>query len=64
MTQAALARLVFGLDPGVCVSSPRIFTNGTNVFVDPEITEDVRAGLRARGETVKDETSPRARPCR
>jgi len=56
VTQAAVARLVFGLDPAVCVSSPRIFTNGTDVFVDPEISEDVRAGLRARGESVKDET--------
>jgi len=55
VTQAALARLVFGLDPAACVSSPRIFTNGVDVFVDPEISEDVRAGLRARGESVKDE---------
>ena len=52
VTQATLARLIFGLDPSVCVGSPRIFTNGKDVLVEPEIPEDVRAGLRARGETV------------
>jgi gamma-glutamyltranspeptidase/glutathione hydrolase len=55
VTQATLARLVFGFDPGVCVSAPRIFTNGVNMVVDPEISEDVRAGLRLRGETVEQE---------
>lgn len=53
VTQAALARLVFGLDPGACVSAPRIYTNGQNLVVDPEISEDVRAALRLRGETVE-----------
>jgi gamma-glutamyltranspeptidase/glutathione hydrolase len=52
VTQAALARLVFGLDPSTCVSAPRIFTNGKEIFVEPDVVEDVRAGLRARGETV------------
>lgn len=55
VTQATLARLVFGLDPGACVSAPRIYTNGANLVVDPEITEDVRAALRLRGETVEPE---------
>jgi gamma-glutamyltranspeptidase/glutathione hydrolase len=56
VTQAAIARLVFGLDPGACVSSPRMYTNGSNLSVDPEVTEDVRAALRLRGETVEVET--------
>jgi gamma-glutamyltranspeptidase/glutathione hydrolase len=55
VTQATLARLIFGLDASACVSSPRIFTNGKEVMVEPEFAEDVRAGLRARGETVTDE---------
>jgi gamma-glutamyltranspeptidase/glutathione hydrolase len=56
VTQAALARLIFGLDPGVCVSAPRMYTNGANLVVDPEVAEDVRAALRLRGETVEQET--------
>jgi gamma-glutamyltranspeptidase/glutathione hydrolase len=54
-TQAALARLVFGLDPSVCVSSPRFHAQGVDLLVDPDVTMDVREGLRARGETVKDD---------
>ncbi|WP_394824217.1 gamma-glutamyltransferase family protein [Pendulispora albinea] len=55
--QATLARLVFQMDPGACVSSPRIFVHGASpeVLVDPEIAEDVRAGMRARGEQVREE---------
>ena len=55
--QATLARLVFQMDPGACVSAPRIFVHGATpeVLVDPEIAEDVRAGMRARGETVREE---------
>jgi gamma-glutamyltranspeptidase / glutathione hydrolase len=53
VTQATIARLVFGLDPGACVSAPRMYTNGSNLSVDPEITEDVRANLRLRQETVE-----------
>ncbi|MDB4998681.1 MAG: Gamma-glutamyltranspeptidase [Myxococcaceae bacterium] len=55
--QATLARLVFDLDPTACISAPRIAVNGTNaeIFLEPEIAEDVRAGLRARGEQTKDE---------
>ncbi len=54
-TQALFARLVFGLDASACVSAPRIYTSGADVFLDPEISEDVRVGLAARGETVRDE---------
>ncbi len=56
VTQAAVARLVFGLDPGACVGAPRMYTNGANLVVDPEVAEDVRAALRLRGETVEQET--------
>ncbi len=52
VTQAALARLVFGLDPQTCVSAPRIYTNGTVLYVDPEVPDDVRVGLRNAGETL------------
>lgn len=54
-TQAMFARLVFGFDASACVSAPRFYTSGTELFLEPDITEDVRVGLAARGETVKDE---------
>ena len=54
-TQAALARLLFDLDPGACVSHPRVHTQGATLFVDPDVAPDVRDGLRARGETVNEE---------
>jgi gamma-glutamyltranspeptidase/glutathione hydrolase len=54
-TQAALARLLFDLDPNACVSHPRMHTQGATLLVDPDMAPDVRDGLRARGETVKDE---------
>jgi gamma-glutamyltranspeptidase/glutathione hydrolase len=54
-TQAALARLVFGLDPAACVSHPRVHTQGTTLFVDADMVADVRESLRLRGENVKDE---------
>ena len=54
-TQAILARLLFDLDPSACVSHPRVHTQGAALLVDPEMVVDVREGLRARGETVKDE---------
>jgi gamma-glutamyltranspeptidase/glutathione hydrolase len=54
-TQVALARLLFGKDPNECVSSPRIHVQGTELLADPQISVDVRKGLEARGETVKDE---------
>jgi gamma-glutamyltranspeptidase/glutathione hydrolase len=55
VTQAALARLVFGMDPQACVSAPRIYTNGTVLYLDPEVPEDVRVGLRNAGETLLNE---------
>ena len=55
VTQAALARLVFNFDPGACVSAPRMYTHGSNLVVDPEVSEDTRAALRLRGETVAQE---------
>ncbi len=57
VTQAALGRLVFGLDPAACVGAPRIFVNGgaPDVWMEPEIAEDVREGMRSRGEALKDE---------
>jgi gamma-glutamyltranspeptidase/glutathione hydrolase len=55
VTQAAVARLVFGLDPNACVSSPRFHTQGVDLFVDSEIALDVRENLTARGERVKDD---------
>jgi len=62
VTQAALARLVFGLDPSACVSAPRIHVGGpsTELLLPSEVVEDVRAGLRARGENVKDDPYPYA----
>ncbi|MBX3197305.1 MAG: gamma-glutamyltransferase [Labilithrix sp.] len=54
-TQAALARLVFGLDPSACVSAPRFHTQGVELFVDTDAPADVRVGLEKRGETVRDE---------
>ena len=54
-TQAALARLLFDLDPSACVSHPRVHTQGATLLVDPDVAPDVRDGLRARGETVSDE---------
>jgi gamma-glutamyltranspeptidase/glutathione hydrolase len=55
VTQATLARLIFDLDPMACVSHPRIHTQGADVMAEKEITVDVRKGLEARGESVKDE---------
>jgi gamma-glutamyltranspeptidase / glutathione hydrolase len=60
VTQATLSRLIFGMDAAACVSAPRIFVSGATpeILVESEVTEDVRAGLRARGEVVKDELMP------
>ncbi len=62
VTQAILGRLVFGLDPSACVSTPRIHVTGNSaeLVVDTDIVEDVRAGLRERGESLKDERYPHA----
>ncbi len=58
--QAALARLVFGLDPGACVSAPRIHVDAAapELLVPSEVPDDVRQGLRARGEQVRPEPYP------
>lgn len=60
VTQATLSRLIFGMDAAACVSAPRIFVSGATpeILVESEVAEDVRAGLRARGEKVKDELMP------
>jgi gamma-glutamyltranspeptidase / glutathione hydrolase len=60
VTQAVLARLIFGLDPSACVSAPRIHVSSGSpeLTVDTDLVEDVRAGLRARGETLKEESYP------
>lgn len=55
VTQATVARLLFGLDPSACVSHPRIHVQGKDLLVDKEIAPDVRVSLEARGETVKEE---------
>ena len=57
VTQTTLARLIFHMDPSACVSSPRIAVDGSgaSLFLEPEFSEDVRSGLKARGEDVKDE---------
>jgi len=56
VTQATLCRLVFGLDPTACISAPRFFTGTSSEMVlEPEFSRDVRDGLVARGETLKDE---------
>ena len=60
VTQAVLARLVFGLDPGACVSAPRVHVDGPTpeLLLPSDVPEDVRQGLRARGETVREERYP------
>lgn len=56
VSQALLARLLFNLEPSACVSTPRVHVGpGRELFVDPEIAADVRAGLAARGEEPRDE---------
>ncbi len=51
VTQAVLARLVFGLDPSASISSPRVHLGSQGeLLIEQEIVEDVRAGLRAKGE--------------
>ena len=49
--------LAAGLDPNQCVSAPRIFVSaeGPDLWVDPDVVEDVRAGLRAKGDNVREE---------
>ncbi len=59
VTQMTMCRLVFGLDPNACLSSSRVHVSSTTeLTVEPDLTEDVRAGLKARGETVKESAIP------
>jgi gamma-glutamyltranspeptidase/glutathione hydrolase len=59
VTQMTMCRLVFGLDPNACLASSRIHVSGANeMSVEPDLTEDVRAGLKARGEVVKESAIP------
>ncbi len=60
VAQATLARLIFGMDPGACVSAPRMHVDGPTpeLLIPNDVPEDVRQGLRARGETVRDERYP------
>ena len=55
VTQAALARLLFEMDPNACVASPRIHVQGADILVDKEIAMDVRDALKTKGESVKEE---------
>jgi gamma-glutamyltranspeptidase/glutathione hydrolase len=56
VTQAALCRLVFARDPSACVSLPRMHVAMSGeLFVERDVPEDVREGLKKRGEPVKDE---------
>jgi gamma-glutamyltranspeptidase / glutathione hydrolase len=52
VTQAVLARLIFGHDPTAAVSAPRlhIAPNG-GISLESDTPEDVRRGLEAKGET-------------
>ena len=55
VTQATIARLVFGLDPSACVSAPRVHVSTSpDLVFESDIPEDVRAGLKARGEVLKE----------
>jgi gamma-glutamyltranspeptidase / glutathione hydrolase len=57
VTQVTLARLIFGLDPSACVSAPRIHVASASpeLALEGDVVEDVRAGLRSSGESLKDE---------
>lgn len=55
VTQATLARLLFDQDPVACVSHPRVHVSGQDLYVEKAVVPDVRLGLAARGESVKDE---------
>jgi gamma-glutamyltranspeptidase/glutathione hydrolase len=59
VTEMALCRLVFGLDPSVCLASTRIHVGtGPELQIEPDMPEDVRWGLKARGETLKEWSFP------
>jgi gamma-glutamyltranspeptidase/glutathione hydrolase len=54
VTQALLARLVFGETPERSVGAPRfnVPTEGSTIAVDPASAQDLRADLERRGEVV------------
>src|SRR5438552_17545050 len=54
VTQALLARLVFGETPERCVAAARfnVPTEGSTIAVDPTASQDLRADLERRGEVV------------
>lgn len=57
VTQVAVCRLVFALDPARCVGAPRIHpdTNKLALYLEPEHVVDVRQGLEKRGEKLDEE---------
>lgn len=61
-TQVLLNMILHNMEPEAAVSSPRIHHQGTpaTMLVDREVPEDVRVGLRARGYTVEESTTPLA----
>jgi gamma-glutamyltranspeptidase/glutathione hydrolase len=58
VVQTTIAHLVFGLDPSASVSAPRFHTQGTELLLEKDIPVDVRDGLKARGENVKEDPAP------
>ena len=57
VAQVLLARLVFNAAPEQAVAEPRFMfpTEGATVAVDPAVSQDVRADLTKRGETVTEQ---------
>jgi gamma-glutamyltranspeptidase/glutathione hydrolase len=55
-TQVLLNLFVHGMHPEAAVSSPRVHHQGQpdRLLVEPEVPEDVRAALRARGHDVQE----------
>jgi gamma-glutamyltranspeptidase / glutathione hydrolase len=59
VTQAALCRLVFGLDPMACVSAPRVHvSSGAGILLEREASLDTKKALEAKGEVPTVEPSP------
>jgi gamma-glutamyltranspeptidase/glutathione hydrolase len=59
VTEMTLCRLVFGLDPSACLAATRVHVGtGAEMQIEPDMPEDVRAGLKARGETLKEVSFP------
>jgi len=57
VTQVAVNRLIFGLDAAAAVSAPRVHVGSSpEMIVERDIATDVRQGLAARGEQLKEET--------